>query len=72
MAQAFDTLETARSLEAGGFERAQAEALAAAIRKASSAGHENFATTADLYKAALAIVAANSAITFSLLKLLLP
>ncbi len=44
MAQAYDTLQAARALEASGFERAQAEALAAAIRH----GQGELATKADL------------------------
>ncbi len=83
MAQAFDTLKTARALEAGGFKREQAEAITAAIRN----GQGDLATRAVLETAlakletrltdkfivsVAAIVAANSAITFGLLKLLLP
>ncbi len=44
MAQAFDTLKTARALEAGGFKREQAEAITAAIRS----GQGELFTRADL------------------------
>ena len=40
----FDTLSAARDLEAAGFDRAQAEALAAAIRN----GQGDLATKADI------------------------
>ncbi|MCY4532175.1 MAG: DUF1640 domain-containing protein [Gammaproteobacteria bacterium] len=71
MEQSFDTLETAHELESAGIERKQAEALASAISKAA-AGHEHLATKADLYQVALMIVVANAAVTFGLLKLLIP
>ena len=45
---AFDTLETMRDLEAAGVERAQAEAIAGAVRKAASAGYEELATKTDI------------------------
>ena len=47
-AAAFDTLSTARDLEAAGFERRQAEALAGAVRQASAADREALATKTDL------------------------
>ena len=47
-ATAFDTLSTARDLEAAGFERRQAEALAGAVRQASAADREALATKADI------------------------
>ena len=47
-ATAFDTLSAARDLEAAGFERRQAEALAGAVRQASAADREALATKADL------------------------
>ena len=47
-AAAFDTLSTARDLEAAGFERRQAEALAGAVRQASAADRDALATKADL------------------------
>ena len=72
MEQSFDTLETAHELESVGIERKQAEALASAISKAAAAGHEHLATKADLYQVALMIVVANAAVTFGLLKLLIP
>ena len=45
---AFDTLAAARDLEAAGVERAHAEAIAGAVRKAAGAGHEELATKADI------------------------
>ena len=44
----FDTLTTARELEAAGVERRQAEAHAEALRRAVSADRDEFATKADL------------------------
>ena len=44
MAQAFDTLSAARELEASGFNREQAEAIAAIVR----AGQGDLATKADI------------------------
>ena len=44
----FDSLTAARDLEAAGFERRQAEALAKAMRNVAGAGREEFATRADL------------------------
>ena len=40
------------------------------MRDAASSGRESLATKADLYQVALAIVVANAAITFGLLKLI--
>ena len=65
----FDTLAAARELERAGFERKQAEALANTFSKLNT---EHLATKADLYQVALAVVLGNAAITFGLLKLLLP
>ena len=45
---AFDTLTTARELEAAGVERRQAEAHAEALRRAVSADRGQLATKADL------------------------
>ena len=45
---AFDTLETTRDLEAAGVERAQAEAIAGAVRKAAAADRDALATKADV------------------------
>ena len=70
MADTFDTREASRELEAAGIERRHAEAIASAMRRAATADHERLATKADLYQVALAIVVANAAITFGLLKLL--
>ncbi len=72
MAASFDTLSTTHDLEAAGFDRQKAEAVAAALGKANFPGRDHLATKADLYKVALAIVAINSGVTFGLLKLLLP
>ena len=47
-AAAFDTLTTARELEAAGVERRQAEAHAEVLRRAVSADRDEFATKADL------------------------
>ena len=69
-ASTFDTLKAARELEAAGMDRTQAEAVAKTMRDAAGADLDRFATKADLYQVALAIVIANAAITFSLLKLL--
>ena len=48
MTAAFDTLTTARELEAAGVERRQAEAIAGAVRQAVSADRGELATKADL------------------------
>ncbi len=45
---AFDTLETMRDLEAAGVERAQAEAIAGAVRKAAATDRDALATKADI------------------------
>ena len=77
MATSFDTLQAARDLEAAGLDRAQAEAIAQVVRQ----GHSEFATKADIaalksdleasmLKLAFGIVAANTALTVGLLKLL--
>ena len=47
-AASFDTLSTARELEAAGVERRQAEAHAEALRRAVSAEREQLATKSDL------------------------
>ena len=47
-AATFDTLTTARKLEAAGVERRQAEAHAEALREAVSADREALATKTDL------------------------
>lgn len=44
----FDSLTAARDLEAAGFERRQAEALANAMRDVAGADRDEFATKADL------------------------
>ncbi len=45
---AFDTLSAAHDLEAAGFERAKAEAVAHAVASAGAAGCDDLATKADL------------------------
>ena len=70
MADNFDTLQATRELEAAGIEREQAEAIALTMRRAAAADQERLTTEADLYQVALAIVVANAAITFGLLKLI--
>ncbi len=45
---AFDTLETMRDLEAAGVERAHAEAIAGAVRKAAVADRDALVTKADV------------------------
>ena len=72
MNASFDTLSTTHDLEKAGFDRQKPEAVAAALGRASLPGRDQIATKADLYKAALAIVAINAGVTFGLLKLLLP
>ena len=47
-AATFDTLSTARELEAAGVERRQAEAIAEGMRRAVSADRGELATKADL------------------------
>ena len=47
----FDTLEVARDLKAAGVPEAQAEAHAAALRKAATADREELVTKADLHRA---------------------
>ena len=69
-ASTFDPLKAARALESAGIQRDQAEAIANTMRDATAADRSNLATKADLYQVALAIVVANAAITFGLLKLL--
>ena len=48
LATAFDPLAAARDLKAAGFEQEQAEALAAQLRFAAGADHEDLATKADI------------------------
>lgn len=47
-ATGFDALAAARDIEATGLERAQAEAIADAVRQAAAAGRDEPATKADL------------------------
>ena len=62
----FDTHAAVNALRGAGIEEHQAEAIVNTVRDAAGADR---ATKADLYQAALAIVVANAAITFGLLKL---
>ena len=86
-ASTFDTLTTARDLEAAGVERRQAEAHAEALRQAISADRGELATKADIadLKAdmlkvaigvAIGVVIANATLTavlvFGALRLLQP
>ena len=75
----FDTLSTARALKEAGLDERQAEAIAEAIRS----GQGDLARQSDietlkaemkveLYKVAPAVVAANAAITFGLLRFFSP
>ena len=66
----FDTHAAATALRNAGLEETHAEAIVNTVRDAAEADRANLATKADLYQVALAIVVANAAITFGLLKLL--
>ena len=76
MAQIFDTHAAVKELVASGLNEQQAEAITTTSRKLAET---NLATKEDvavlrtnLYKAAPLIAGLNTAITFGLLKLLLP
>ncbi|MYG12417.1 MAG: DUF1640 domain-containing protein [Gammaproteobacteria bacterium] len=80
MASAFDTLQAAKQLEGCGFERQQAEAIAAVVQsvqgdlatKADLAATETALKAdfkAELLKMAVAIIGLNAAIMFGLLRL---
>ena len=86
-AAAFDTLTTARDLEAAGVELRQAEAHAEALRRAVSADRDELATKADIADlkddmlkvaigVAIGVVIANATLTavlvFGALRLLQP
>ncbi len=62
---AIDTLAAAKELQDAGFDQEKAEAVARTVGKFAT---EHLATKADLYKVAVAIVAANATITFALMK----
>lgn len=68
----FDTHAAVTALRNAGIEEPQAEAIVNTMRDAAGADRANLATKADLYQVALAIIVANAAITFGLLKLLAP
>lgn len=69
---ASDTLDTARGLEAGGFERRQAEVLARAMRNVAGdeSRREHLATKAHVLPVVMAAALANAALIVALLKLL--
>ena len=74
---AFDTLAASRNLESAGMDRAQAEAVATELATAARAERENLATKADLaalenriLKIAFGVVAAQTALTVGLLKII--
>ena len=66
----FDTHAAVTALRNAGIEEPQAEAIVNTMRDAAGADRANLATKADLYQVALAIIVANAAITFGLLKLI--
>ena len=68
----FDTLKVATNLESSGLSRETASAIADGIRQAFDSHHDTLVTREYLLTIALGIVTANAAITFGLLKLLLP
>ena len=69
---ASDTLDTARDLEAAGFERCQAEAWARAMRNVADdeSRCEHLATKAHVLPVFMATALANAALIVALLKLL--
>lgn len=69
---AFDMLDTARGLEAGGFERRQAEVLARAMRNVAGgeSRREHLTTKAHVLPVFMAAARANAALIVALLKLL--
>ena len=73
-ASTFDTLSAARNLEAAGIERAQAEAIAGAMRDAQGADRGDLATRGELYRAlwlqTAALIGAQIAITGFIVHLL--
>ena len=76
MASAFDTLRAAKQLESCGFEREQAETVAAVVQSVQgdlATKADLLATKADLkaeiLKAAVAVIGLNAAIMFGLLSL---
>ena len=71
MNSSFDTLSAAEDLEAAGFERDQAKALASAMRDAANAGQDSLATREYVLKIAIGIVIANATLTFGIVKFLL-
>lgn len=66
----FDSLSAAEDLEAAGFERDQAKALARSMRDAVNAGQDSLATKQDVLKIAISIVIANATLTFGIVKFL--
>lgn len=69
---AFDTLDTARALEAAGFEKRQVEALARAIRNvaADESRFAHLATKTHVLHVVMTAALANAALIVALLKLL--
>ena len=69
---AFDTLDTARDLEAAGFGKRQAEALARAMRNVADdeSRCEHPATKAHVQHVVMTAALANAALIVALLKLL--
>ena len=72
MPAALDTLKIAESLEATGMKHDTARVVAATVLRAAEHRADNAATREYVLQVALGIVAANAAITFGLLKMLLP
>lgn len=70
MKSPFDSLSAAADLEAAGFERDQAKALARSMRDAVNAGTGSLATKEDVLKIATGIVIANATLTFGIVELL--
>ena len=70
MKSPFDSLSAAEALEAAGFERDQAKALARSMRDAVNAGTDSLVTKEDVLKIATGIVIANATLTFGIVELL--
>ena len=62
----FDTLTTARELEAAGIERRQAEAIAEGMRRAVGADRDELATKADLADVRADLAALEARLTWRL------
>ena len=68
----FDTRKVADTLESSGLSRETASTIAVGMRQALDSHHDALVTREYVLTTALGIVTANAAITFGLLKLLLP